>query len=200
MNYATDYIAKTLRETRENKGLSQRELAKLAGVTQNHISKIENGLDLRISSLVEVARALDLELALVPRKSIPAIQAIARSQRPLPKSAAAIRETKEMMEIVSRLAASLSHQDSANLAKLRRATRDISNFNLESDSLKSLKEANSRIRKALRQASADQQNLALAFRESLNQYRTLRNQLAHALPTAEKEPVRPAYSLEGDDA
>lgn len=70
MNYATEHIASALRRAREEKGLSQRELGRKAGVPQGHISKIENGaVDLRVSSLVALARALDLELALVPRRA-----------------------------------------------------------------------------------------------------------------------------------
>jgi hypothetical protein len=44
---------------------------------QSHISKIESGaVDLQTSSLVQLARALDLELAVVPRTSLPALEAL----------------------------------------------------------------------------------------------------------------------------
>ena len=80
MNYATEYIARELKKAREAKGLNQRELGRKAGVPQGHISKIENGaVDLRVSSLVALARALDLELALVPRKVLPAVKSLVRS-------------------------------------------------------------------------------------------------------------------------
>ncbi|HET6629076.1 MAG TPA: helix-turn-helix transcriptional regulator [Woeseiaceae bacterium] len=80
MSYATEYLATTLRIARKAKGLSQRALARLVGVPQGHISKIENGaVDLRVSTLVELARALDLELTLVPRASVPAVNSIVRS-------------------------------------------------------------------------------------------------------------------------
>ena len=80
MTYPTEYITSTLRAARENKGLSQRELGSRSGVPQGHISKIENGaVDLRVSSLVALARVLDLELTLVPRKSLSAVQSIMRS-------------------------------------------------------------------------------------------------------------------------
>ena len=63
MTYATEHIAPMLRSARETQGLSQRALSAMAGVPQSHISKIENGtVDLRVSSLVELARVLDLEL------------------------------------------------------------------------------------------------------------------------------------------
>ena len=80
MNYAIEHIARALRNVREAKGLSQRELGKKAGVPQGHISKIENGaVDLRLSSLVALARTLDLELALAPRKVVPALKSLVRS-------------------------------------------------------------------------------------------------------------------------
>ncbi len=80
MSYATEQIASALRATRESKGLSQRELSAKSGVPQGHISKIENGaVDLRVSSLVGLARVLDLELALVPRRSVSAVKSIVRS-------------------------------------------------------------------------------------------------------------------------
>ena len=79
MNYAIEHIARALRKAREAKGLSQRELGKKAGVPQGHISKIENGaVDLRVSSLVALARTLDLELVLAPRKVVPALKSLAR--------------------------------------------------------------------------------------------------------------------------
>ena len=80
MSYITEPIATALKEARERKGLSQRALSAKAGVPQSHISKIESGaVDLRLSSLVALARVLGLELALVPRKTVPAVQAIVRN-------------------------------------------------------------------------------------------------------------------------
>ena len=69
-----------LRAARRAKGLSQRELSQRSGFTQAHISRIESGLvDLQVSSLLELARSLDLELTLIPRQAKPAIEAIVRS-------------------------------------------------------------------------------------------------------------------------
>ena len=66
-----------IKAAREHKGLSQRALGKRVGLPQSHISKIENGgVDLQASSLLEIARALDLELTLVPRAALAAIRAI----------------------------------------------------------------------------------------------------------------------------
>ncbi len=77
MGYSTEYISEKLKKTRESMGLSQRALSLKSGVPQGHISKIENGsVDLRLSSLVAIMRALELELALVPRKYLSAVNSI----------------------------------------------------------------------------------------------------------------------------
>lgn len=83
MIYATEEIVRSLKAARQSKGLSQRALARLAGVPQGHISRIERGaVDLRVSSLVEIARALGLEVTLVPRNAVPAVQSIVRAAAP----------------------------------------------------------------------------------------------------------------------
>lgn len=47
---------------------------------QSHVSKIEQGMvDLQLSSLAEMARALDLELRLVPRTVLPAVDGLIHS-------------------------------------------------------------------------------------------------------------------------
>ncbi len=77
MSYSTQYIAQQLKTTRERKKLSQRALSARSGVPQSHISKIENGnVDLRLSSLVAIARVLELEIGLIPRKLLPAVNSI----------------------------------------------------------------------------------------------------------------------------
>jgi transcriptional regulator with XRE-family HTH domain len=79
MPYASEEIARTLKATREAKGLSQRALGAKSGLTQAHLSRIENGsVDVRLSNLIELARTLDLEVTLVPRQTLPAVRSIAR--------------------------------------------------------------------------------------------------------------------------
>lgn len=77
MSYVTKQILQSLREPRVSKGFRQRELSGRSGVPQSHISKIESGgVDLRMSSLIALARVLELELFVAPKKSVPAIKLI----------------------------------------------------------------------------------------------------------------------------
>ena len=79
MHYEAQEITKRLRAARLAKSMSQTELHRLTGVPQAQLSRIEaNSVDLRLSSLVAIANALDLELALVPRKVLPAVNSIIR--------------------------------------------------------------------------------------------------------------------------
>ncbi len=77
MTYANEYVIAALKTARRKKTLSQRELSARTGVPQSHVSRIESGaVDMKLSSLVELARVLDLEVMLVPRKAVPAVQAV----------------------------------------------------------------------------------------------------------------------------
>jgi transcriptional regulator with XRE-family HTH domain len=59
-------------------GLTQHDVAKRSGVLQNHYSKIEQGkTDPRFSTLQDVARALALEVMLVPAELVETVNALA---------------------------------------------------------------------------------------------------------------------------
>ncbi len=77
MIYVLEYLAKALKSAREGKKLSQRALSKATGMPQAQISKIENAaVDMKASTLIQLSRALDLEVMLVPRKHVPAVKTI----------------------------------------------------------------------------------------------------------------------------
>jgi len=79
MNVETESLTRRLREARLTQGVRQAELSRRAGVPQSHISRIEaNTVDLRVSSLLSLARALDMEVVLTPRQALPAVQSIIR--------------------------------------------------------------------------------------------------------------------------
>ena len=70
-------IARAVRATRKTAGVSQRELGQRAGLTQAQISRFEAGLvNPRLSSLVELARGIGVEVMLVPRDAVPAALAL----------------------------------------------------------------------------------------------------------------------------
>ncbi len=199
MNYTIRHIANDLKAAREAKGLSQRALSKLAGVPQSHISKIENGfVDLRLSSLIELARVLGLELALVPRKTLPAIKSIARGSSSSPRSAvgndqSTIRELKRIQDTISQL--TKANSTIKEFAQIQRQIKDIQNFTVPEATLEAIKNAN----KALQAYKFDTSDLG-SIREILSEFQRIRNALVHSsitLPAIEK--VRSAYSLDDDD-
>ncbi len=62
---------------RKEKQLTQDELGKRLGLPQSYISRLESGrLDIRLSSLVELARYLRFEVMFVPVSMTPAVQAL----------------------------------------------------------------------------------------------------------------------------
>lgn len=83
MPLSTEHLAKTLKQAREARKLSQRDVAERTGIPQGHLSRVETGgVDPRISTLVEVGRSLGMELVWVPQRALPAVQAIIRSLDP----------------------------------------------------------------------------------------------------------------------
>ena len=82
-------LSEVLRDARQRKQLSQQDLARKLGLRQRQISDLERAAsDSRLSTIQNVARALDLELMLVPRHLIAAVEALQRagadvSKRPL---------------------------------------------------------------------------------------------------------------------
>lgn len=72
-----EHLIQGLKEARKQKKLSQQSLADSLDIPQSHLSKIEQGVvNIQLSSFVEIARALDLEVVLVPRKHITLVKAI----------------------------------------------------------------------------------------------------------------------------
>lgn len=63
---------------RRQLGLTKKGLAERAGKVREVIYRLEQGLDVNVSSLVDVARILGLKLALVPA-GIPSIEDVARA-------------------------------------------------------------------------------------------------------------------------
>jgi transcriptional regulator with XRE-family HTH domain len=81
INYARDEVVSQLKAARKARGLSQTMLGHLIGLPQSHISKFESGsVDVQLSSLIEMSRALGLEIKLVPRALLPVIDGVLRAE------------------------------------------------------------------------------------------------------------------------
>ena len=75
-------LRRALREAREKRGWSQRDLAGRLSVGQRHISGIESGKIVpRYDTLLELVRALDRDLLMVPRALVPVVQSLVRDHK-----------------------------------------------------------------------------------------------------------------------
>ena len=73
--FTTGDWASAIREQRRSRGMSQAELGLRVGMPQSQIARIENGRkDLRLSTIMELARILDLEPMLIPKHLVPAVR------------------------------------------------------------------------------------------------------------------------------
>ncbi len=213
MIHALEDIARTLKKARQGKGLSQRALSKRSGVRQYQISKIENGsVDLRVSSLIQLARALDLDLKLVPRKAVPAIDSIVRSTMPGAYAVPAMKELNRALDAVKNLRA--AYPDLSDLNKLQNIIQSISSIEGIGKELEALREISKPIReiqklsettprhatelRALREAASIPVERLQALQQATKAAQNLRNQLVHNISEAPSQP-RPMYSLDEDD-
>lgn len=189
--YATQRISVALKAARGAKGLTQRALSKLAGVPQAHISKIEsNAVDLRLSSLLALAHALDLEVGLVPRKAVPAVQSLTRtagtsfaSQQISKDLARASQAALRLKEAFRSPELDQLHEKLADITRLQAALADAG--------------AARAIRKAIEAIHSS--NDTKALRDALKRATEVRNAIIHNQPITD-DAARPAYQLEDDDA
>lgn len=199
MSYLNDQILKSLKRARKAKGLSQRELSTKSGVPQSHISKIENGaVDLRVSSLVALARTLDLELELVPRKTVPAVQSIVRKtintdlmnmQRRAQEVIDNYREKINAISNIGRISLSQKEFD-----KLKININDISHLipKISTAQLDAISSSRIAIEEALNSGSTEE------IKKALGEVGSIRNTLAHS-KLENITQARPAYSLDNED-
>lgn len=75
-------IIEQLKAARQEQGMKQAELGKKLGLPQSHVSKIEQGAtDPRLSTVTDMARFLDQELMLVPRRLVPHIVSLLSGEK-----------------------------------------------------------------------------------------------------------------------
>jgi transcriptional regulator with XRE-family HTH domain len=72
-------MRRSLKEARQKRGWTQRDLVSRVGLTQKHISGIESGKIVpRYDTLLELVRILDHDLLMVPRALVPVVQSLIR--------------------------------------------------------------------------------------------------------------------------
>ncbi len=188
-------LAEPLRQARLAKGWSQRDLSARAHLTQAQISRIENGeVDLQVSTLLELARSLDLDLQLVPRSSITAVKAVVRSAEArsqersarnllakLQRLAQEARSSAPRREDIASIASSLQDLE-AHAPQLRGAfmTADLERLRTALEGF-------------LNDPSARRPRHAKTYRDGAAWLTNLKTNLMHA-PDAES----PAYSLDDE--
>lgn len=70
-------VIRSIRSLREAANLPQQAVASLAGLSQPRYSAIELGkIDPRTSTLVDIVRALDSELMIVPKEMVPVVESV----------------------------------------------------------------------------------------------------------------------------
>ena len=201
MTYSLEHIVGVLKAAREEKGLSQRELSARAGVPQAHISKIENAaVDLKLSSLVELARVLGLELMLVPRSLVPAVQTIAASADGAVSSPGETRRTMNELKRLRNLLAHLSARSAELLPDAREDWQRLQHTVSELGHLRFGPAEREQLRCVVELVRRAQKHPERAgtLRAASNEMRTLRKRLAHGIAEVASGP-KPAYSLDNED-
>ncbi|WP_417329421.1 helix-turn-helix domain-containing protein [Halomonas cupida] len=194
MSYEIQEVAQRLKQARQTKGLSQRELSALADIPQAQISRIEAGsVDMRLSSLVALVHALDLELALVPRKAVPAVKSLTRQDSGSSSAHAAAKELNRVGEVLRSLQTAAPALE--EITHLQKSFAELQRFSSQFEGPEALK----RLRNSLEQIHKPREELDAIMR-CAREMQALRNTLAHRIPSiTDATEQKPAYSLDEDD-
>jgi len=63
-------VSLQLHKARENAGLSQKEIAKAAHITQQQVSKVENGTNCNILTYLKVSHAIGMKLGVSRQRKV----------------------------------------------------------------------------------------------------------------------------------
>ena len=198
MSRKIDEIVATIRAARQAKALTQKELGQRVGLPQSHISKIEKGaVDLQLSSLVQIARALDLEVKLVPRRALAAVDGAVRSHNATVETSRALYLLNEQAQLAERIKDSFPNL--LQIDGFRNAIRNIRKLQFDAVQLKALDEAlrPAKRLKSMFGAKEDAAKLAKLLEEATSSLRHFRNIKVHTPPIETRQI--PAYRLEEDD-
>jgi transcriptional regulator with XRE-family HTH domain len=199
MGAEIDEMAGAIRAARQAKALTQKELGQRVGLPQSHISKIERGaVDLQLSSLIEIARALNLEVKLVPRKALAAVEGVVRAHGTTVDTSRALNLLNEQTQLAERIKE--SSPDLSQIEGFQNAIRNIPKLSFDAAQLKALNEAlrPAKRLKSLLGAQKDAAKVARMLEEAISSLKHFRNSQVHA-PLTETGRQLPAYRLEDED-
>lgn len=206
MSYQTEDVVHSLKVARESKRFSQRALSKKVGLTQSHISKIENGaVDLQLSNLIELARALDLEVMLIPRKLVSTVQGMVRSTVPTLQEARKASQVKNELNKMQKEVAKLQ-QDYPKIEEFPRMRNVLKDL----QSMSAVKDESGRVSEIVKQLKGLKLGVVelpkipevklSGIQKVMEQLQEMRNTLAHSTRALESvDSTLHAYSLDKDD-
>ncbi len=190
MTYQSESLIAQAREVREASSVSQRALSERAGLTQSHISQIESGkMEPGLSSFIDMTRALDLELMLVPKRLVPAVLSLVKVQATPDMHIHAGQPNDKRFARAERLIKKMKHLygSSADLDRIEETLRFLRLMSLGDQEMQLVRDQVARLE---RYQASDQ--AAPIVRDIAQNLQRLRNSIAHGRPT---EP-RPAHSLD----
>ena len=194
MSYKSEGLVGQIKDVRQADGLSQRGLSDRSGLTQSHISQIERGtIEPGLSSLIDLARALDLELVLVPKKLLPAVKGVLQSTQPSrdlsPETGqAALKEIERGERLV--IKQKKLYGGSASLDQIAENLRFLKHTPLRTRELAIVRD----VIETLYRYQASNQSREIV-NEIAAKLQTLRNRIAHG----RVEEPRPAYAFDKDE-
>lgn len=194
--YGLKSLAEAIRQARLAKKWSQRDLSARAHLTQAQISRIENGeVDLQLSTLIELARSLDLDVQLVPRSALVAVEATVRSAKERTDERS-VRNLLATLRVLSERAqrAAPGREDIASIASSLHELEPLAPALRGAFLTADLERLRTNLEGFLKYPPAERPSHAKTYRDAAAWLKQLRNSLMHA-PHAE----RPAYSLDDED-
>lgn len=195
MPYKTDALANQIRLAREAANLSQRALSALSGVTQAHISQIESGkLNPGVATMVDIGRALDMEIVLVPKRMLSAVNSLIQPA-PSARRGLSPQEGGVVLQVIARGERLIArHKEvygtSVDLDRMADYLRFFKRVSLRPDEIKAI----SRVVDWLDDYESGPQ-WGVAFTDAIKHLQALRNQIAHG----QAEEPHAAYHLDGDE-
>lgn len=194
--YGLESLTGAIRQARLAKGWSQRDLSARAHLTQAQISRIENGdVDLQVSTLIELARSLELDLQLVPRAALTAVEAAVRSAEERSEE----RSARNLLANLRRLAeraqgAAPDREDIESIASSLQELEPLAPAFRGAFLTADLERLRANLEGFLNYPPAERPRHAQTYRDAAAWLKSLRNTLKHA-----HQSERPAYSLDDED-